>query len=460
MMASDAAPSILPGDLLDLYRERTPTSHALYERAKRTLPYGITRDPVWRAPYPIYAEHGEGAYLVDVDGHRYLDWWNNATTLALGHAHPDVVAAVTDRASRGLSFAAPTELEVALGERILTRLPAAERIRFTNSGTEAVMLALHLARAATGRSACIKFEGAYHGFYDAVSLSVAPQAQAAGPPDRPRAVIESRGVTRATTDETTVLPWNDLAAVTRELEERGSIYAAILVEPVANKQGVIPPESGYLEGLRELADRYDICLIFDEVIAFRVGWGGAQERYGVRPDLTTLGKLIGGGLPVGAVAGRWETLAHLTHGARSGVVHMGTFNANPMTMTSGIATLDRLDRTAYRHLDGLGERVRSGLRQLFERSGTPWQVTGVGSLFKIHLHDRPIRNYRDTLPRARDAELELTTRLLLRGHMLPYNVAGAATLPMTPEDVDALVASVATAAEEMGAMGRGVEGTS
>ena len=344
--------------------------------------------------------------------------------------------------------------EIELAERIVERVPSAERVRFTNSGTEAVMVALHLARAATGRTGVVKFEGAYHGGYDPVAVSVTPDGRAAGAYERPTVTLEGTGIARPAAADTHVLPWNDAPALERFLTAHGGSIGAILVEPIANKQGVLTPEPGYLEAVRALADAHGAVLVFDEVISFRASRGGAQERYGVVPDLTTLGKVIGGGLPVGAVAGRWSVMAHAKRGAPDGVVHMGTFNANPMTMAAGIATLDLLTVAAYERLEALGDRVRSRLTDAIAAAGVPWQVTGVGSMFKVHLHDRPLRNYRDTLPRPKAAELELVTRLALAGHVLPYNAAGAATLPMSDADADTLAEAVHESALAMRRAGR------
>ena len=436
-------------DPFDRFRLATPRSAALFERALRALPHGVTRDPVWREPYPLYIDHGSGAHVEDVDGRRYLDWWNNATALVLGHADPRVVAAVGRAAERGLSFAGPTQGEIELAERLIQRLPSAERVRFTNSGSEAVMLALQIARAASGRPGVVKFEGAYHGGYDPVAVSVTTPIGAVGPVEAPTAAPEGTGVSRNAMRDTVVVPWNDLDAVAAVLAEHGAELGAILVEPVANKQGVLTPGPGYLEGLRRLADHHGVVLIFDEVISFRVSAGGAQAHYGVAPDLTTLGKVIGGGMPVGAVAGRWDVMQHLRRGAPDGVGHMGTFNANPMTLAAGAATLEALDDQAYAHLSSLGAYARERLRAAIAAAEVPWQVTGLASLFKVHLRARTLLRYRDTLPRPKSQELELVTRLALAGHLMPYNAAGAVTLPMQARDVDALSDALYDAAVAM-----------
>ena len=441
-------------DPFELYRQSTPRSAELFERALACLPHGVTRDPVWREPYPLYLDHGRGAHVVDVDGHRYLDWWNNATALVLGHADPRVVGAVQRAAQYGLSYAGPTRAEIEMAERLIARIPSAERVRFTNSGSEAVMLALQIARAASGRPGVVKFEGAYHGGYDPVAISVTTPLGAVGPAARPAAVHEGTGISAQAALDTIVLPWNDLGAVEALLASGEHAIGAILVEPVANKQGVLTPLPGSLEGLRQVADRHGVVLVFDEVISFRVSAGGAQAHYGVTPDLTTLGKVIGGGMPVGAVVGRWELMQHLRRGAPDGVGHMGTFNANPMTLAAGAATLDALDDEAYARLAELGARVRSRLRAAIAAAGVPWQVTGVASLFKVHLRSRPLQHYRDTLPRPKRHELELVTRLALAGHVMPYNAAGAVTLPMREDDVDALGDALFDAATAMREAGR------
>lgn len=441
-------------DPFELYRQATPRSAELFARALACLPHGVTRDPVWREPYPLYLDHGRGAHLVDVDGRRYVDWWNNATALVLGHADRRVVDAVQRAAETGLSYAGPTRAEIEMAERLVDRVPSAERVRFTNSGSEAVMLALQIARAASGRPGVVKFEGAYHGGYDPVAVSVTTPLDAVGPAVRPERVHEGTGISAHASQDTIVLPWNDLDAVASLLDSVEHAIGAILVEPVANKQGVLTPSAGYLEGLRRLADRHGVILVFDEVISFRVAAGGAQAHYGVTPDLTTLGKVIGGGMPVGAVVGRWAVMQHLRRGAPDGVGHMGTFNANPMTLAAGSATLDALDDAAYARLTELGDRARSRLRDAIRAADVPWQVTGVASLFKVHLRSRPLQGYRDTLPRPKRHELELVTRLALAGHVMPYNAAGAVTLPMQDADVDALADALFDAATAMREAGR------
>ena len=314
---------------------------------------------------PIFIERGEGCELVDVDGNRYVDWVGSWGPLILGHAHPDVVAAVERAASRGTSYGAATAGEVELAEEVAARVPSVEMVRMTSSGTEAAMSAVRLARAVTGREVVVKFAGAYHGHSDALLAE-------AGSGLATLAIPASPGVPAAQTAATVVVPWNDREAVGRALEEHS--VAAVLAEPVAANMGVVPPAEGFLEFLRERTRAAGALLVFDEVITgFRVARGGAQEFFGVEPDLTVMGKVLGGGLPAAAFGGPRETMESL---APAGDVYQaGTLSGNPLAVAAGLATLSRLDDAAYERLGELTERFADGLAALAR--GTP-PAGGVG----------------------------------------------------------------------------------
>jgi len=410
------------------YRRLTPASFALHTRARERLPGGFTRDAVIRLPYAPFIRGADGAVLTDVDGRRIVDFWFNATSLPLGHAHPAVVTAVQAQLPHGTAYYAPTEHELDLADLLAARLPSAERVRFTNSGSEAVMIALRLARGFTGRQLVLKFEGSYHGSYDDVSWSVGPPADRIGPAEAPVAVPESLGLAPHA-DRVRVLPFNDSAALAREVERSTAEIAAILVEPMANRMGLLMPDRAFLEEARRLADAHGIVLIFDEVIAFRVGYHGAQGEVGVRPDMTTLGKIIGGGFPVGAVAGRADILEVSAHGRASRVTHAGTFNANPVTAVAGCATLERLTPEAFARINATGARVRARLGEICE--GLPLTVTGEGSLFKVTATPGPIRNYRDSVRADMDWERLASLALLAEGHFLTTNLAGCVSTVTT-----------------------------
>jgi glutamate-1-semialdehyde 2,1-aminomutase len=286
------------------YTAKTPRSRQLFEEALRVMPGGNSRSTTFFDPYPFYLARGAGARLWDADGVERLDFNGNYTSLILGHADPGVVKAVQEAAAQGLSFPGPSEHEVRLAEILTQRIPSLEALRFANSGTEATMNAVRVARAFTGRGKIAKFEGAYHGTHDWVLVSVAPDLAQAGSRKRPKPVAWSSGVPPAVLKHVVVLPWNDAEACAKILERHASDLAALIVDPLLANGGMVLPREGFLERLREVTERLGILLIFDEVISFRVARGGAQERLDIRPDLTTLGKIIGGGLAVGAFGGR------------------------------------------------------------------------------------------------------------------------------------------------------------
>ncbi|HXG05172.1 MAG TPA: aspartate aminotransferase family protein [Candidatus Binatia bacterium] len=426
------------------YLAKTARSRALYEEALTVMPGGNSRTTTFFDPYPFYMVRGEGAHIWDVDGVDRLDFNGNYTSLILGHAHPEVVKAAQEAAAHGLSFPGPTEHEVRLAEILTRRIPSLEHVRFTNSGTEATMNAVRAARAFTGRPKIAKFEGAYHGTHDAVLVSVAPDLKAAGGRRRPRPVPASAGIPPAVLKNTVVLPWNDADACEAILEREARQLACLLVDPLLGIGGVLPPQPGFLERLRAVTERHGIVLIFDEVISFRIAWGGAQERFGIRPDLTTLGKIIGGGLAVGAFGGRADIMAAYDPrrgGAR--ISHGGTFNANPVTMAAGVATMNALTPEAYSRLDALGERLRGGVSRLLQATRRRGQVTGVGSLFCLHWTPAPLSDYRSSRPRDPQAPLRVFLGLLNEGILLTQRGLGACSLAMTDEDVDRFVNALA-----------------
>ncbi|HMJ79699.1 MAG TPA: aminotransferase class III-fold pyridoxal phosphate-dependent enzyme, partial [Candidatus Dormibacteraeota bacterium] len=347
--------------VLEEYLARTPRSRALFERAARSLPGGSTRTTVYGAPYPPYLVEGDGLRVRDVDGNEYRDFLGNYTALILGHAHPAVVAAVTAQVRRGSAFGAPTEVEVELAEELRRRLPSLERLRFTASGTEATMFAMRAARAFTGRDLVARFERAYHGTHDV-------------------AVAGTPGVPLALRGSVVELPWGDHDGVTRALAGRERDVAAIIIEPVQGAGGIRAAEPAFLAYLRELADRSGALLIFDEIISFRVGPGGVQERVGVRPDLTTLGKIIGGGYPLAAFGGRAAVMEQFDARRGGGLSHGGTYNGAPVAAAAGLATLGELTPTRYLELDRRGARLREAVVRGFGAGSGGSRIEGVASL--------------------------------------------------------------------------------
>ncbi len=422
------------------YRALTPRSAALYGEAGKVLPGGFTRDAVMRRPYAPFVTSGAGTKLTDADGRTLVDFWFNATSLPLGHAHPKVVEAAERQLRKGTAYFAPTEHELELARLLVERIPSAEKIRFTNSGSEGVMMAVRFARAFTGRSLIVKFEGSYHGSYDDVSWSVAPGLDKAGEAASPVPVAESAGLA-GTGGRVAVLPFNDAATLRRFVDSRHGDIAAILVEPLANRIGLVLPEKAFLAEARELCDRHGIVLVFDEVIAFRIGYRGAQGVLGVTPDLTTLGKIIGGGFPVGAVAGRADIL-DLSDPDRAGrVTHAGTFNANPMVAVAGFATMSLLTPEAFAKLDRMGATIRKRLTEICD--GLPLQVTGTGSLFKITATASPIRHYRDAATANKAWEAAVSLALINEGFVMTPTLSGTASMVTSEAEIEAFLGAFA-----------------
>jgi glutamate-1-semialdehyde 2,1-aminomutase len=399
---------------IDAYRLATPGSAALHARAARRLPAGVTSNVKFFPPYPVYAARASGAHLVDVDGREYLDYCLAFGPLIAGHGHPRVLDAVAAEIARAgtLILGAPTDLELRLAERLARLVPSAEMVRFTCSGTEATLHALRLARGATGRSRIVKFEGNYHGVHDHVLWNLD------GPlPPRPA----SDGIPQATAAQTIVLPFGDLAAVAEALDQAEDV-AAVLVEPVA--RGVFHPDPEFLHGLRRITEHRNIVLIFDEVVAWpRVGLGGAQRLYGVTPDLTTLGKAVGGGLPLAALAGRADLMALVApRSARESgdrrpyVFHGGTYNGTPAALAAGLATLNLLEEPgAIDALDRLAGSLRDGLTEIARRRGIPMAVLGRGSVLDFYFTGEPVRSSREVWASDLSQRRALDYRLLAAG---------------------------------------------
>jgi glutamate-1-semialdehyde 2,1-aminomutase len=426
------------------YASKTGRSRALHEEAVAVMPGGNSRTTTFFDPYPFYFQRGQGARIWDADGVERVDFNGNYTSLVLGHAVPDVVKAVQAVAESGLSFPGPTEHEVRLAEALVRRVPSVESVRFTNSGTEATMNAVRLARAFTGRPKLAKFEGAFHGTHDWVMVSVSGDTKSWGNRRRPKPVAWSAGIPPAVLKNVVVLPWNEPEACEEILAAEAESVAAVIVDPFMCNAGLIPPVEGFLPRLRDVTERHGILLVFDEVISFRTGWGGAQERLGVRPDLTTFGKIIGGGLPVGAFGGRRDVMAYYDPrqgGAR--ISQGGTFNANPVTMAAGLATLAALTPEAYTRLDALGDRLRGGVARLLAATRRRGQVTGAGSLFWLHWTTETLSDYRST--KAKDAELaqRVFMGMLNEGILMTQRGLGACSLAMGDEDVDRFVNALA-----------------
>ena len=428
-------------------------SAQLFARAQHVLPGGNTRTTVYMAPRPPYADSGDGCWITDVDGDRRLDCLNNYTALIHGHAHPAIVAAATERLQRGTSFPLPTPEEIDLAAIIVERLPSADRVRFMNSGSEAVMMAIKGARAFTGRPKIAKFEGAYHGSYDYAEVSLGSTPETWGRLEAPASTAYSRGTPQGVLDDVVVLPFNHTEQTVARIDREAKTLAAVLVDPLPNRVGLMPARRDFLVALRDVTRAHGIVLIFDEVISFRVGYRGAQGAFGVTPDLTTLGKIIGGGFPVGAVAGRAEVMSVFDPTPTGGPAapHGGTFNANPVTMAAGVAAMNLLDQRAYDRLDDLGAKLRASLSDCFKRSGLPGAVTGMGSLFRLHMTERDLVDYRTARPTPEESARlkDLITTLMTHGVLMSTTGLGCLSTPMADAELESLIETFAATLEEL-----------
>lgn len=414
-------------------------SAALFEEAQKRIPGGVN-SPV-RAfksvgGNPLFIKRAKGSRIVDADGNRFIDYVLSWGPMIAGHAHPKVVEAIQKTAALGTSFGAPTSLEIDLAKLVQTNFPLMERVRFVNSGTEATMSAIRLARGFTKRTKIIKFEGCYHGHADSLLVKAGSGVATLGIPDSP-------GVPPDLARDTITLPFNNLKAVQKTLEQEGNKIACLIVEPVPGNMGTIPPENGYLPGLRELTRPFGIVLIFDEVMSgFRVAPGGAQERYGIRPDLTCLGKIIGGGLPVGAYGGKKEIMDQI---APVGPVYQaGTLSGNPLAMAAGIATLRLLQAPGvYEKLEARSAALAEGLAEAARRANVPVQINRVGSQMTLFFNKNKVGDYESALQSDRDRFGKFFLALLEKGVYLPPSQFEAFFLSMAhnASDIDKTVAA-------------------
>jgi glutamate-1-semialdehyde 2,1-aminomutase len=427
--------------------DERPRSSEIFERGKKTLVGGVD-SPVraFRAVggTPLVIDHGVGTRLYDVDGHEYLDYVCSWGALILGHAHPDVVAALSDQASKGTSYGMTSPLEIELGEKIVAAVPSIEMVRFVSSGTEAAMSAVRLARAFTERDLVIKFEGCYHGHSDGFLSEAGSGLATLG-------IAACPGVPEAFASLTLNTPFNDLQGVEALLRKHPKTIAAIIVEPVAANMGVVAPVQGFLEGLREITKREGALLIFDEVITgFRVAYGGAQQAYKIVPDLTVLGKIIGGGLPVAAYGGRREIMERV---APLGPVYQaGTLSGNPLAMRAGLVMLPKLQTPGfYDDLNRKTEKLANGLRAALKATGVPGTVNIAGSLLTIFFSENPVRNYADAKKSDTARFGKFFQEMLKRGFFLPPSQYEALFVSGTHTDSD-IDATINAAGESLAAL--------
>ncbi len=417
------------------FERTTPNSRALHQRARAALPGGNTRATVAYDPYPIFMDRGAGCRVTDVDGVTRLDFNNNYTTLLLGHNHPAVTDAVRAQLERGTAFGAPTALEEGLACRLCRRFRAVERVRFCSTGTEANMNCIRAARAFTGKTKLGKFLGHFHGSSEHVEVSIFPSLQEMGDPARPRSVPSSPGIPEGVLRDVITLPFTGADRVAGIVRAHRDELAAIIVEPVAGG-GAIPPKDGFLHHLRRICTENDVLLIFDEVMMFRLAYGGAQEFFGVQADLTALGKTIGGGLPIGAFGGRAEIMRLFdpSHGEPR-VRHSGTHSGSPLPLAAGIAALDQMTPDLYPRLNALGERLRGALQETFAEMGVPARVTGAGSIFSVHFTEEEVWAYPAYARADKKALRVMFLAWLLRGVFMMSRGLGCLSAPMTEAEV-------------------------
>ncbi len=373
---------------------RTPESKALHDRAAKHLPMGVASSFHANDPYPIYLGRGQGSHVWDVDGTEYLDFHGGFGVNVVGHAHPKIVEAIERAARNGTHFATTTPTTVALAEELCRRFNL-ESVRFANSGTEATMDAIRIARVATGRDVVLKIEGSYHGHHDAVMFSVVPNADMMGGRDQPASAPMSKGIPAVLSDYTLVVPFNDVEALRRMLDDRGPDIACLIMEPVMMNIGVVVPQPGYLDAARDLCAQHGVVLIFDEVKSgATIAAGGAIERFGVQPDLACFAKAIGGGTPIAAFGGRADIMDIIEHGA----AQQGTFNGNPLVAAAGLAALTEvLTPDAYEHLAALGTRLADGCAKVIAEYGLPAHTADLGAKGCVSYRAEPLHNYRDFL---------------------------------------------------------------
>jgi len=432
------------------YVKRTPSSQAMFDRAKKVEPAGVSYRIRYVKPYPFFVKESKGARLIDLDGNVYTDYWCSHLAMILGHGYPIVLDAIKTQAQNGWHSGLSHELEVGHAEAITKHVPSAEMVRYASSGTEAMLFAVRLARTFTKRSKVAKFEAGWHGAYDPLQIALKP------PFDAPT----SGGLTVGSQQDTIVLPYNDLEGFLNHVNHEK--LACVILEPVLAAGGMISAEAEFLKGLRDFCDETGTLLMFDEIVTgFRLGLSGAQGRFGVKPDLTVLGKIIGGGLPIGAICGSRDVMSHFDHTKYSGLDyahHGGTFSGNALTLAAGLATIDVLEHNpVYEHIDRLGKQTRESLTSTFHEAGFPAQVTGLGSLFAIHTTDKKLlkdaRSY--ALCDHKQSE-NMFTFLLDTGILMltPQMLHGCISYSHTDSDITHLTSTIERYVKKTGGNGR------
>lgn len=431
-----------------IYADARPNSRRLHTEACKYMPGGDTRTATFFLPFPNFIKYGEGAYMYDEDGFKLLDFQNNYTSLIHGHAHPETVEAVREQIAKGSAYTAPFEKQIELSKLLTQRFPSVDMIRYTNSGTEANMHALRIARAYTGKAKIIKTEGGYHGTTDVFEASVDPNIKKAGTLDQIKVIPESRGVSENALKDVLVVPFNDIERTRKMIEEHHQEVACIIIEPIMGSAGQITPDLEYLRFLREITTQYHIVLIFDEVVTGRLSLGGAQKFYGVTPDLTTMGKIIGGGTPVGAFGGKQEIM-QMYDPREKKMYHSGTFNGNAVTMTAGLATMKAYNQEAVDYVNDLGFLFKEGVLKIYEKLGLNMKISGAGSIYNILFTDKDVKNYRDVASAHEELNKVLYMSLLTKGIFDAERGMFCMSTAMTKEDIRFGLDTLETSLREM-----------
>ncbi len=431
--------------LIAEYRAFSPSSEHMAQRAQTVFPGGDTRSSAHYGPYPLVMAEASGCRMRDIDGNEVLDFMNNFTSLIHGHARPEVVAAVQQQVALGSAYAAPNEDQIALGELIVERVPSIEQLRFTSSGTEGTLMAIRCARAATGRQKVMKIEGGYHGSYELAEVSLVPLPDNRGPLEHPASRAVDASFPDSVLGDAVICPYNQPQIARDLLNEHGAELAAVIVEPVLGSMGMIPADREFLQVLREGCDQHGVVLIFDEVITLRLSAGGAQSLAGVTPDLTCMGKIIGGGLPVGGVGGRRDLMQLFSPQQPNPVMHASTFSGNALTMAAGRAAMQLYDETQAQRINSLGERLREGFNQAFGQAGIKGQAVGTGSISNILFTNEQVTHARQSL----DAMIAtghisqlLHLGMIRRGVMSATRLMYCTSTAMTEAEVDTAVTAL------------------
>jgi len=428
-------------------------SQSLFQRAKHVLPGGVSRNTLLRGAYPLYARQAKGTRVVDVDGIERIDFANNMASHIHGHAFEPIVEAVSKQLQKSSAYTMATEVEIEYAEHLTSRCDNFGKIRFMNSGTEAVMAGMKAARAYTGRTKIAKVEGSYHGAYDYAEVSQSPNPKNWGEIDTPNPVPLAHGTPDSVLEEMVIIPFNDAEKAIAVLDQQKDSIACVLLDPIPHRIGMIPVDLSFVKALREWTIQNDALLMFDEVITFRSEVGGMQQRFGIAPDLTSMGKMIGGGFPVGALAGSNEAMSVFARNEKGLLLpHSGTFSANPITMTAGLVAMQHFNEDAVSQLNALGDYARMSITETIKQADIPACVTGTGSLFRIHLKENAPANYREA--HSTEAQAKALTQLIDslydEGIMMIHTASAALSTPTTRADIDQLCDALSTSFQCIG----------